>query len=182
MNTTELEFDNALAACRSVFAAKLEDYGASWRIMRACSITDQLYIKAKRIRSIGTKCDRRVDEGILPEFMAIVNYGLIGLIQLENGYSDDVDITPDEALALYDKFASAARSLMLDKNHDYDEAWRMMRVCSYTDFILTKISRIKEIEDHNGLTTVSEGIDSNYMDIVNYAVFGVIKLQEENAG
>lgn len=182
MNNTELEFDNALASCRSVFAAKLEDYGASWRIMRACSITDQLYIKAKRIRSLGTKCTRRVDEGILPEFMAIVNYGLIGLIQLEKGYSDDVDITADEALALYDQYAAKVRRLMLDKNHDYDEAWRMMRVCSYTDFILTKISRIKEIEDHNGLTSVSEGIDSNYMDIVNYAVFGVIKLLEENDG
>lgn len=181
MNKTESQFDSALAACRSVFASKLKDYGASWRIMRPCSITDQLYIKAKRIRSIGTKSIHRVEEGVLPEFMAIVNYGLIGLIQLERGYADDVDMQADEALGLYDKYAAMARSLMLDKNHDYDEAWRMMRICSYTDFILTKISRIKEIEDHDGVTSVSEGIDSNYMDIVNYAVFGVIKLQEEDA-
>lgn len=181
MNNTESQFDAALASCREVFASKLKDYGASWRIMRPCSITDQLYIKAKRIRSIGTKCTHKVEEGVLPEFMAIVNYGLIGLIQLSNGYADDVDMQPEEALELYDRYAAKARSLMLDKNHDYDEAWRMMRICSYTDFILTKISRIKEIEDHDGKTAVSEGIDSNYMDIVNYAVFGVIKLQEEDA-
>ncbi|MDE7024739.1 MAG: DUF1599 domain-containing protein [Paramuribaculum sp.] len=179
-NNTEAEFDSALTSCRSIFAAKLQDYGASWRIMRPCSITDQLYIKAKRIRSLGTKCSHRVEEGVLPEFMAIVNYGIIGLIQLEKGFADDVDITVEQALSLYDKYAAKARSLMLDKNHDYDEAWRMMRVCSYTDFILTKISRIKEIENHNGATSVSEGIDSNYMDIVNYAVFGTIKLQCEN--
>ncbi len=176
MIDTNAQFDEALSRCRAIFAAKLQDYGASWRIMRPCSITDQLFIKAKRIRTIGTKCVSRVDEGILTEFIAIVNYGIIGLIQLQSGYADEVDMTNEEALAQYDKFAAEARALMLAKNHDYDEAWRMMRVCSYTDFILTKINRVKEIEDHGGRTDASEGIDSNYLDMINYAVFGIIKL------
>lgn len=176
MTDTNKQFDQALALCRGVFESKLKDYGASWRIMRPCSITDQIYIKAKRIRSLGTKKEACVDEGILPEFMAIVNYGIIGMIQLELGYADDVDISTEQAMELYDRYAAEARALMIAKNHDYDEAWRMMRVCSYTDFILTKISRVKQIEDNDGQTTVSEGIGSNYMDMVNYAIFGVIKL------
>ena len=182
MDKPEQEFDEALASCRRIFVAKLKDYNASWRIMRPASITDQIYIKAKRIRSLDTKGEHKINEGMLPEFMAIVNYGIIALIQLELGYADEVDITADQAIELYDKYARIAKNLMLAKNHDYDEAWRMMRICSYTDFILTKINRIKEIEDHNGLTSVSEGIDSNYMDIINYAVFGVIKLHEQNEG
>lgn len=144
--------------------------------MRPQSITDQIFIKAKRIRSLEVKGHSMVGEGILPEFMAIVNYGIIGLIQLELGWSDTVDITAGRALSLYDRYAKVAMELMIAKNHDYDEAWRGMRVNSYTDFILTKVERIKEIEDNSGETIVSEGIDSNYLDIINYAVFGIIKL------
>lgn len=149
--------------------------------MRPSSLTDQLFIKAKRIRSLEIKKEALVDEGILPEFIAIVNYGIVGLIQLEKGFADSVDMDNATAIALYDKYAAEALSLMKRKNHDYDEAWRSMRVSSYTDFILTKIERVKEIENLNGNTMVSEGIDSNYMDIINYAVFGAIKLDEQQA-
>ena len=173
---TEGQFHGVMAECRSLFEKKLHDYGASWRILRPSSLTDQLFIKAKRIRSLEVKKESKVGEGIRPEFMALVNYGIVGLIQLQCGYVDEVDMTPDEAMALYDRHAQEALELMLKKNHDYDEAWRSMRVSSYTDFILTKLQRIKEIEDLGGQTLVSEGIDSNYMDIINYAVFGCIKL------
>ena len=173
---TELQFRGVMAECRALFEKKLHDYGASWRILRPSSLTDQLYIKAKRIRSLELKGEAMIDEGIRPEFIALINYGIVGLIQIENGFSDVVDITPDEAMKLYDRHASEALQLMLRKNHDYDEAWRSMRVSSYTDFILTKIQRVKEIEDLQGATLVSEGIDANYMDIINYAVFGAIKM------
>ena len=162
--------------CRTLFEKKLHDYGASWRILRPSSLTDQLFIKAKRIRSLEIKKISLVDEGILPEFIALINYGIVGLIQLEKGFADSVDIDVNEAMALYDRHAKEALELMLRKNHDYDEAWRNMRVSSYTDFILTKLQRIKEIEDLNGETLVSEGVEGNYMDIINYAVFGAIKL------
>ena len=176
---TEKQFEEALADCRTLFEKKLHDYGASWRILRATALTDQLFIKAKRIRSLEIKKVSMVGEGILPEFIALVNYGIVGLIQLQKGFADYVDIDVEEAMELYDKKAREALELMLRKNHDYDEAWRSMRVSSYTDFILTKIQRVKEIEDLQGETLVSEGIDANYMDIINYAVFGVIKLREQ---
>ena len=176
---TEKQFEEALADCRTLFEKKLHDYGASWRILRATALTDQLFIKAKRIRSLEIKKVSMVGEGILPEFIALVNYGIVGLIQLQKGFADYVDIDVEEAMELYDKNAREALELMLRKNHDYDEAWRSMRVSSYTDFILTKIQRVKEIEDLQGETLVSEGIDANYMDIINYAVFGVIKLREQ---
>ena len=176
---TEEQFKSTMSECRNLFMKKLHDYGASWRILRPSSLTDQLFIKAKRIRSIETKGEALVDEGIRPEFVALINYGIIGLIQLEKGYVDSIDITPEEAMKLYDTHAQQALELMTRKNHDYDEAWRSMRISSYTDFILTKLQRIKEIEDLNGATLVSEGIDANYMDIINYAVFGVIKLTEQ---
>ena len=175
---TEQQFRSAMAECRALFADKLHDYGASWRILRPSSLTDQLFIKAKRIRSLEVTGKALVNEGIRPEFVALVNYGIVGLIQLAKGYADRVDITPTEALALYDHYAAEALALMIRKNHDYDEAWRSMRVSSYTDLILTKIERIKEIEDLDGHTLVSEGVDANYMDVINYAVFGVIKLSE----
>lgn len=178
MDNTIRQFDAALKLCRDIFVKKLKDYGASWRIMRPCSITDQIFIKAKRIRSLETKSVAMVNEGILPEFIAIVNYGIVGVIQLKEGYVDEVDVDNEKALALYDNYVAQARELMIAKNHDYDEAWRMMRVKSYTDFILTKIQRTKQIEDHDGATIISEGIDANYLDMVNYAVFGVIKLTE----
>lgn len=175
---TEQQFKDVMAECRSLFAKKLHDYGASWRILRPSSLTDQLFIKAKRIRSLEIKQVSLVGEGIRPEFIALINYGIVGLIQIEKGFADQVDITPEDALAMYDEKAKEALDLMIKKNHDYDEAWRDMRVSSFTDFILTKIQRVKEIEDINGQTLVSEGIDSNYMDIINYSVFGAIKTKE----
>jgi hypothetical protein len=176
---TEEQFQSIMAECHALFEKKLHDYGASWRILRPSSLTDQLFIKAKRIRSLEIKKESLVGEGIRPEFIALINYGIIGLIQLEKGFADFVDITNSEALTLYEEHTKEAYELMLKKNHDYGEAWRDMRVSSYTDFILTKIERIKEIEDIQGQTLVSEGIDSNYMDIINYAVFGAIKLGED---
>ncbi len=171
------QFDKALAICRNIFEKKLKDYGASWRIMRPRSITDQLYIKAKRIRTL-EEGEAMVNEGILGEFMAIVNYGIVGLIQLERGYADEVDMTPEEAMALYDANVRITRDLLAAKTHDYGDAWRGMRVNSYTDFILTKLQRVKEIESNHGKTLVSEGIDANYMDIINYAIFAIIKLTD----
>lgn len=179
MDKTSKQFDAALAQCRDVYVKKLRDYGPSWRIMRPQAITDQLFIKAKRIRSLQVKGVSAVGEGILPEFIAIVNYAAIGIIQLQHGYSDHKDITVDRAIELYDKIIAESRELMLAKNHDYDEAWRGMRILSYVDLILMKIERAKEIEDHDGVTLVSEGIDANYMDMINYAVFGIIKLNEQ---
>jgi hypothetical protein len=167
-----------IALCREVFLNKLKDYGLAWRIMRPQSITDQIFIKANRIRSLGMKGVSKVNEGIKPEFIAIVNYGVIGLIQLALGVSDDAkDLNPADAIALYDKYLAKTEELMLAKNHDYGEAWRSMRVSSYTDLILAKIYRTKQIEDNDGQTVVSEGIDANYMDMINYALFGLIKLE-----
>lgn len=174
---TKEQFQQVMGECRTLFANKLHDYGAAWRIMRPSSVTDQIFIKANRIRSIETKGVALVDEGIRGEFVAIVNYAIVGLIQLELGYADVVDdMTAEAALAAYDRHAQQALELMLRKNHDYDEAWRSMRVSSYTDLILMKIFRTKQIEGLNGDTLVSEGIDANYMDMMNYAVFGLIKL------
>lgn len=178
MAETSEQFKQEMSKCRQVFASKLYDYGASWRILRPASVTDQILIKAKRIRSLEVKGVSMVGEGIYPEFQAIVNYGIIGLIQLANGYADTVDMTSDEAMNQYDNYAQQALDLMIKKNHDYDEAWRSMRVSSYTDLILQKINRTKEIEGHDGKTLVSEGIDANYLDMINYSVFGLIKLDE----
>ncbi|MDE5900362.1 MAG: DUF1599 domain-containing protein [Muribaculaceae bacterium] len=175
---TEQQFDRALADCRSLFEKKLHDYGAAWRVLRPASLTDQIFIKAQRIRSLQTKGCAHIDEGILSEFIGIVNYGLIGLIQLQLPMTDSVDITPEQAIKLYDEMARKARTLMIAKNHDYDEAWRSMRVSSYVDLILMKILRTRQIEDLCGATLVSEGIDANYLDMVNYSVFGIIKLTE----
>ena len=172
---TEQQFREVLNECRSLFEKKLHDYSASWRILRPESLTDQLYIKAKRIRSIEIKKCSKIDEGIRPEFIALINYGIVGLIQLDKGFADNVDISNDEAMQLYDRYADEAMQLMLKKNHDYDEAWRQMRVSSYTDLILTKLQRVKELEEIDGQALVSEGVDANYMDIINYAVFGAIK-------
>ena len=179
-NKTNAQFEQVMQECRTLFEKKLHDYGASWRILRPQSLTDQLFIKAKRIRSLEIKKVAMVDEGIRPEFVALINYGIVGLIQVYRGFADTVDISNQEAMQLYDRYAHEALELMKRKNHDYDEAWRSMRVSSYTDFILTKIERIKEIENLGGDTLVSEGVDGNYMDIINYAVFGVIKLTEED--
>ena len=177
--STEEQFRAVLAECREIFAKKLHDYGAAWRILRIPSLTDQLYIKANRIRSLELKGEAKVDEGIRPEFIGIVNYAVIGLIQLEHGFAEKPDdMTVEQAMAEYDRLSEKTLQLMLRKNHDYDEAWRGMRVSSYTDLILQKIFRTKQIEELDGATLVSEGIDANYMDMMNYAVFGLIKLTE----
>lgn len=176
MNTEE-QFRQVMAECRTLFAKKLHDYGAAWRIMRPSSLTDQIYIKANRIRSLEIKGVALVDEGIRSEFIGIVNYAVIGLIQLEYGFAEKADdMSVEKALVAYDKWAQTSLDLMLRKNHDYDEAWRGMRVSSYTDLILMKVFRTKQIETLSGATLVSEGIDANYMDMMNYAVFGLIKL------
>ena len=177
MKDTKQQFEHVIAICRDLFAKKLHDYGAAWCIMRPSSVTDQIFIKANRIRSIEIKGVTLVNEGIRPEFIAIVNYGIIGLIQLEQGYAETDDMTEQQALEQYDKHAKAALELMLAKNHDYDEAWRSMRITSYTDLILMKIYRTKQIEALSGNTLVSEGIDANYMDMINYSVFALIKLE-----
>ncbi len=178
MANTEAQFDKAIQVCRDVYSKKLKDYGAAWRIMRPCSITDQIFIKANRIRTLETKGNHCVDEGIQPELIGIVNYAIMGMIQLSKGFADGDDITVDEALSLYDEYMQKTRTLMLAKNHDYDEAWRSMRTTSYTDLILMKIYRTKQIESNDGKTIISEGIEANYMDMVNYAIFGLIKIDE----
>lgn len=179
MSDTVSQFEHVISVCRAIYIDKLKDYGASWRIMRPESITDQIFIKANRIRSIEVKGESKINEGIRGEYIAIVNYGIIGLIQLSLGYAQSVDITNSQAVELYDRQMTATKELMLAKNHDYGEAWRGMRTTSYTDIILTKLYRTKQIEEHDGNTLVSEGIDSNYMDMINYAVFALIKLEYE---
>lgn len=177
-NTLE-DFNKAIARCRDIFVKKLKDYGTSWRVMRPMSLTDQIYIKAKRIRSIEEKGKDhiRVNEGVVPEFIGIVNYCAIALIQIKLGCGEP--IPQDEALKLYDQEIKESTALMLDKNHDYDEAWREMRVSSFTDIILQKLLRTKEIESHDGCTLISEGVDANYRDMINYALFALIKLEGE---
>ena len=177
MPDTKEQFEQIIAKCRDLFAKKLKDYGPSWRIMRPQSVTDQIFIKANRIRSLEIKGVSLVGEGIYPEFVAIVNYGIIGLIQVARGFADTTDISNEEALQLYDQYMTQTKELLYAKNHDYDEAWRHMRISSYTDLILMKLYRTKQIENHQGQTLVSEGVDANYMDMVNYAMFGLIKLE-----
>lgn len=177
LNDTSRQFDQIASICRNLFASKLEDYGAAWRILRIPSLTDQIYIKAERIRSLDNKSERKVDEDIDGEFIGLINYSVIALIQLElGGAVNQPDITRDKALELYDHHLSETKALMMRKNHDYGEAWRNMRVSSITDIILMKILRIKQIEDNQGKTIASEGIGANYADILNYAVFALIKL------
>ena len=176
--TTPTQFDHIEKLCYDIFSKKAIDYGTAWRILRTSSVTDQIYIKAQRIRSIQEKGVTKVDEGIVPEFIGIINYSVMALIQLEMGTADSFEglVSAEEASKLYLKYIHNAKKLMLDKNHDYGEAWRNMRVESLTDIILMKLLRIKQIEDNEGNTIVSEGLDANYYDIINYAVFALIKL------
>lgn len=178
MEKTAEQFEKVVTKCKDVFNKKMQDYGNSWRVLRTPSLTDQIYIKANRVRSIQEKGEKRVNEGIIPEFMGIVNYSVMALVQLDLGVSNEVDLRGDEASRLYDQFIIKARELMDDKNHDYDEAWRNMRISSLTDIILMKLMRIKQIEDNEGKTIVSEGLDANYYDIINYAIFALIMLDE----
>ncbi len=175
MNTAE-EYDKIISVCEDIYRKKLQDYGPAWRILRPESLTDQIYIKANRIRNIQITGKNLVNEGIKTEFIGIINYSIIALIQLELGFADKVDIDNEKALELYRKYFEKAKELMLKKNHDYGEAWRQMRISSFTDLILMKIFRIKQIEDNKGKTVASEGIDANYYDIINYSVFALIKL------
>lgn len=172
------QYDQAVSECREVFLAKLKDYGPSWRILRPTSLTDQIFIKARRIRSLETLGKAKINEGIKPEYIGIYNYSLMALIQLELGPEPENNAPKTDLLQLYDQQAARARALMENKNHDYGEAWRKMRLSSLTDIILMKIHRIKQIEDNEGITLVSEGLDANYLDIMNYAIFALIKINE----
>jgi predicted nucleotide modification protein, DUF1599 family len=175
-NNTANQFTEVITYCKNIFEVKQKDYGTAWRILRLSSLTDQIYIKANRIRSLQVKGKHLVDEGIIPEFVGIVNYSVMALIQLELGVSESSDMNADESIKLYSDKLNEARDLMFNKNHDYDEAWRNMRVSSFTDIILMKLLRIKQIEDNEGQTLVSEGLDANYHDIINYSLFALIKL------
>ncbi len=179
MTKTEQQFDTIANSCREIFILKMKDYGPSWRIMRPQTVNDQLFIKAKRIRTIETTGVNLVGDSIKGELMAIVNYSVIGLIQLESHYADSVDMTREQALELYDKYMLQAKNLMKNKNHDYGEAWRDMKSTSLTDIILTKINRNKEIASHDEKTLISEGSDGNYFDMLNYAVFALIQMMEK---
>lgn len=175
MSTTSAEYDASLAICRDIFARKLKDYGTSWRLFRISSITDQVFIKAQRIRTLESKGVSKVGDDIRGEYLGIVNYSIIALVQMELPAGTPIELPLDETLRLYDKYAKAAKELMENKNHDYGEAWRDMRVSSLTDMILVKLLRIKQIEDNEGQTVASEGIDANYFDIINYAIFALIR-------
>ena len=178
MNTQD-SFDLIINNCHSLFDKKMLDYGSAWRILRLSSLTDQIFIKAQRIRSIEEKGKQEIGDTIEAEFKGIINYSIIALIQLDKGLSDSADLNPEEASKLHMYFSKKAKQLMLAKNHDNDEAWRDMRVSSFTDLILQKLLRVKQIEDNKGQTLVSEGIDANYFDMINYSIFALIKLSEK---
>jgi hypothetical protein len=178
MQKTTEQYDNVIERCRELFVNKMKDYGSAWRILRLPSLTDQIFIKAQRIRQLQENDTRKVDEDEIPEFMGIINYSIMALIQLEKGVVENPDLNVSEATELYDKHINETKALMQDKNHDYGEAWRDMRVNSLTDLILQKLLRVKQIEDNKGKTLVSEGIDANYQDMINYAVFALILIKE----
>lgn len=175
---TPEQYDKVIDLCKNVFMPKMRDYGTAWRILRTSSLTDQIYIKASRIRSIQEKGLSKVNEGIADEFIGIINYSIMALIQLKLGVAEEPHMDAAFTENLYMSYALEAKSLMADKNHDYDEAWRQMRISSLTDIILMKLLRIKQIEDNNGITVISEGLDANYLDIINYSVFAMILMDE----
>jgi hypothetical protein len=174
MKNTSKEYDTVIATCRALYINKMKDYGCAWRILRLPSLTDQIYIKAQRIRSLQENEVRKIDEDETGEFIGIINYSIMALIQLELGVVDQPDLDVAKATELYDTKVKLTKDLMEDKNHDYGEAWREMRVSSLTDLILQKLLRVKQIEDNKGKTLVSEGIDANYQDMINYSVFALI--------
>ena len=180
MTNTSNEYDTVIATCRALFINKMQDYGCAWRILRLPSLTDQIYIKAQRIRSLQENEVRKIDEDETGEFIGIINYSIMALIQLELGVADQPDLSVEKATELYDTKIKQTKELMEDKNHDYGEAWREMRVSSLTDLILQKLLRVKQIEDNKGKTLVSEGIDANYQDMINYSVFALILMGFEN--
>lgn len=179
MNNTSKEFDAVIEQCKSLFCAKMKDYGAAWRILRTSSLTDQIYIKANRIRNIQMVGEQKISDSITNEFIGIVNYSVMALIQLEKGTTEIIDHNFDDLVAEYDKYVSQSKDLMMNKNHDYGEAWRNMRISSIDDIILMKLLRVKQIEDNGGKTSVSEGLAANYYDIINYAVFALIQIFEK---
>ena len=179
MEKTITEYDSIKKKCEDIFAKKMKDYGSAWRILRISSLTDQIFIKAQRIRSIEQKGEQKINEGVANEFIGIVNYAIVGLIQLDLGVSELAEeMNYNEVMNIFNKHANVAKELMIAKNHDYGEAWRDMRVSSLTDLILQKILRVKQIEDNHGVTLISEGVDANYLDMLNYAVFALIKLEK----
>lgn len=178
MDKTNQQFDHVIGICRDVFVNKMKDYGTAWRILRPKSMTDQIYIKAQRIRSIEEKGTSKIEEGARSEFIGIINYCAMALIQLELSPSEQ-ELPADIAEQKYMENLLKAKNLMMAKNHDYGEAWRQMRISSYTDLILMKIKRTKQIEDNLGMTISSEGVDANYLDMINYAIFGLIKLDSK---
>ena len=180
MQHTSEQYDSVIKVCRDLFLNKMSDYGCAWRILRLPSLTDQIFIKAQRIRGLQQNEVRKVDEGERSEFIGIINYSIMALIQLELGVAEQPDLLTEKAIKLYDKHITETKLLMENKNHDYGEAWRDMRVSSLTDLILQKLLRVKQIEDNQGKTLVSEGIDANYQDMVNYAVFAMIHLNEKS--
>ncbi len=179
MEKTLKQYDKQLARCKEVFVKKTKDYGTAWRILRPSSLTDQLFIKASRIRSLEELKEHKVNEGIEPEYIGLVNYSVMALIQMDLGKDEEMELPAERAESLYDKYIDLTKTLMIAKNHDYGEAWRDMRVSSLTDLILMKLLRVKQIEDNEGKTLISEGLDANYQDIINYALFALIKLDEE---
>lgn len=178
MAKTSVQYEKIANACKDIFVKKMKDYGSAWRVLRTSSITDQIFIKAQRIRSIEEKGTQKIEDDIRSEYIGIVNYCVIGLIQLELKDDPRTDIEVDESAEYFDKMVNKAKALMENKNHDYDEAWREMRISSLTDLILMKILRIKQIEDNKGSTLISEGIDANFLDMINYAIFASIRLEE----
>jgi hypothetical protein len=181
MHKTTRQYSKVTEQCRSLFIDKMSDYGSAWRILRLPSLTDQIFIKAQRIRQLQQNSTRKVDEGEVPEFIGIINYCIMALVQIEKGVAEQPDLDVDEATKLYDKHIAETKQLMENKNHDYGEAWREMRISSLTDLILQKLLRVKQIENNQGKTIVSEGIDANYQDMINYAVFALILMEEKNA-
>lgn len=175
---TSEQYDRVIQECKKVFMAKMQDYGTAWRILRTPSLTDQIFIKARRIRTLQENGESKVNEGIIPEFMGMVNYSIMALVQLELGSSEEARMEGSQVEAHYNYYSARAKSLMGDKNHDYSEAWRQMRISSLADIILMKLLRIKQIEDNDGKTLISEGLDANYLDIINYSVFALILLDE----
>lgn len=181
MQKTSEQYDAVVKMCRDLFSKKMKDYGSAWRILRLPSLTDQIFIKAQRIRGLQENAVRKVDEDEQSEFIGIINYAIMALIQIEKGIADQPDMNTETAVALFDKHAAITKALMENKNHDYGEAWRDMRVSSLTDLILQKLLRVKQIEDNKGKTLVSEGIDANYQDMVNYAIFAMIHLTSKSS-
>lgn len=179
MQNTSKQYDAIISECRTLFNNKMKDYGSAWRILRLPSLTDQIFIKAQRIRSLQENEEQKVDEGQASEFIGIINYSIMALIQIDKGIATQPDINAEKATVLYDKYITETKNLMLAKNHDYGEAWRDMRVSSLTDLIIQKLLRVKQIENNKGKTIVSEGIDANYQDMINYAVFAMIHLASE---